>query len=191
MSGAIPEKSLMQVITQTIDTFTTDGKNYDALINVLSLICLITILNRNHSQPSQVTATAAGNPLQKLLGELTKGDGHSGGPSPDMLMSLLPLLNNPQLKSKLNPSNIAAIMGLVNSMGGNTTEKQEQAKPEKNTSKTEIKQDDPTAATVTTSAPVTPAAAVTTSAESPANVAENEDADRKGLGRYLNWKTNF
>lgn len=183
MSGPITEKSLMQVITQTIDTLSSGEKNYDVLINILSLICLITILNRSQSHTVQNTTLTSGNPLQKILGELTKGDGHSGGPSPEMLMSLLPLLNNPQVKSKLNPTNIAAIMGLVNSMGG-SSDKQEALKPEKATPKTETKQDE---------APISPAAAVTTAAETfpPKPPAESEDSDRKALGRYLNWKTNF
>lgn len=188
MSGPTTEKSLMQVITQTIDSLSSDGKNYDALINILSLICVITILNRSQSQQTQTAVTTA-NPLQKLLSELNKGDGHSNGPSPDMLMSLLPLLNSPQLKSKLNPSNIAAIMGLVNSIGG-SSEKQDPAKPDKENQKPESK---PTDSHTTSVEAVAPAAAVTASSETsaPRNTPEADDHDKKGLGRYLNWKTNF
>jgi hypothetical protein len=181
MSGDTPERPLMQIVSQIIDAFSTDGKNYDTLINVLSLICLITILGRGNAQPTQSTASATGNPLHKILGELSKGDGNSSGPSPDMLMSLLPLLNSPQLKSKLNPSNIATIMGLVNSLGGNSGDKQETAKPEKASPKVDARQNDPPAAAITAS----------TSTPNEKSSLDSEDEDKKGLGRYLNWKTNF
>lgn len=183
MSGDTPDKSLLQVVSRVIDTLTTDTKSYDTLISVLSLVCLVTILNRNQSQAMPVsTPIASGNPLQKILGELTKGDGGgSGGPSPDMLMSLLPLINSPQLKSKLNPSNIATIMSLVNSLGGGSTDKSDSAKQEKVSAKAESKPED------------TPAAAVTASSEisSEKQNSDSEDGDKKSLGRYLNWKTNF
>lgn len=180
MSADTPDKSLLQVVSRVIETLTTDSRSYDTLISVLSLICLVSILNRNQSQSSQTTAPMTGNPLQKILGELTKGDG-GGGPSPDMLMSLLPLINSPQLKSKLNPSNIATIMSLVNSLGGSGTDKSESIKPEKASQKPETRPSE------------TPAAAVTASADinNEKQNPELEDGDKKGLGRYLNWKTNF
>lgn len=192
MTAANSEKSLMQVITQIIDTLTNDEKNYDAIVNILSLICLITILNRNKSQPLAIN-TVTSNPLQKLLGELAKGtDNHSGGPSPDILMSFLPLLNSPQLKSKLNPSNIAAIMSLINGMNGTISNKQDQPKSDKN-QKDDNTQDEHPAATTSPKAEITPVAAVTTSIESPVTTTnpDSEETAKKGLGRYLNWKTSF
>jgi len=128
--------SLLQTITHILNTSAHEGSGYDTLISLLSLLCMLHILER--LQPpaaapiSQNIQTAAQvNPLQKILGELTKSvDGSGGGPSPDMLMSLLPLLNNPQLKSALNPSNISNILGLINSLGGsNTKEKPEKKEP--------------------------------------------------------------
>lgn len=182
MTADTPDKSLLQLVSRVIDTLTTDNRSYDTLISILSLICLVSILNRNQNQAVQTTTPMTGNPLQKILGELTKGDGGGGsGPSPDMLMSLLPLLNSPQLKSKLNPSNISTIMSLVNSLGGSGTDKSDSAKPEKPSSKVETRPEE------------TPAAAVTASANIHAEkqITDIEDGDKKGMGRYLNWKTNF
>lgn len=181
MPNESPNNSLLRTITHMLDTITNEGNGYDTLINVLSLLCLLHILNR--AQPStaapmsQITTPAAStNPLQKILGELTKStDGTGGGPSPDMLMTLLPLLNNPQVKSKLNPANISNILGLMNSFGGNND------KPEVNKSDKSDKKEPP-------------AAAVTSSlAEKPphVHVTDSDEQDKKELGRSLNWKTNF
>ncbi|MEN6414454.1 MAG: hypothetical protein ABFC84_17085 [Veillonellales bacterium] len=177
MSNDTPDKSLIQTITRMIDSFTNDSMNSETFISALSLLCLLSILNR--SQPSSVQSVAPANhiSLQKILGELTKSD-NSGGPSPDMLMTLLPLLNSPQLKAKLNPANITAILGLVNSLGGNSSDKHDAAKQD----------------TANEAKPESPAAAVTTSAASSSsekNIAEPEESDKKPLGRYLNWKSNF
>lgn len=174
MPNESPNKSLLSTIINMIDTIAHEGNGYDTLINLLSLLCLLSILSRLQPptlSPSPQTSQPmpATNPLQKILGDLTKSmDGTSGGggPSPDMLMSLLPLLNNPQVKSKLNPANISNILGLMNNLGSNTTtnDKPESPKPEK----TEKKE---------TTTPI-------------AN-ADASDQDKKELGRSLNWKTNF
>lgn len=174
MPNESPNKSLLQTIINMIDTIAHEGNGYDTLINILSLLCLLSILSRLQSspltpssQPVQPTPTA--NPLQKILGDLTKnmdGVGGGGGPSPDMLMSLLPLLNNPQVKSKLNPANISNILGLMNNLGGssNANDKTESSKPEKPEKKA-------------------PPAPITNT--------DANDQDKKELGRSLNWKTNF
>jgi hypothetical protein len=179
--------TLLQSITHMIDSAANEGTGYDTLIHILSLLCILHILNRTQpstaapviqNSPAAAPTPAPTNPLQKLLGELTKsgGDGGGGGPSPDMLMSLLPLLNNPQIKSKLNPANISSILGVLGNLGGGNSDKVEEGKPEKAGKK------DPPAAAVTsslansslhTSPPVGP------------------DTDKKDLGRSLNWKTTF
>jgi len=155
---------------------------------------LFTILNRNqHFQGNLTTSTPTGNPLQKLLGELGKGE---SGPSADTLMSLLPLLNSPQIKSKLNPTTIAAILGLVNNFGntsGNNEKEQGKEKKEK-TEKTEIRH----------SGEDTPAAAVTTGnidkglmfannnvLAGTQNSVETLSEEKKALSRFLNWKNSF
>jgi hypothetical protein len=180
MSNGTPEKTLLQSIIRLLDTTATDG-SYDNLVHVLSLLCILTILNRNPSQAVQSASppTSTGSPIQKLLGELTKGD-NSGGPSVDTLMSLLPLLNSPQLKSKLNASNMSSILGLINSLGGSNHEKQDASKSEKHT---EVKPDSKKEA---------PAAAVTDSIPIPLKTDPDSDEDSKrNSGRYLNWKTSF
>lgn len=189
MPNESSNRSLLQTIITMIDTLIHEGNGYDTLINILSLLCLLSILNRLQppalppiSQTSQPTATT--NPLQKILGDLTKGmDGSgSGGPSPDMLMSLLPLLNNPQVKSKLNPANISNILGLMNNLGGTSgNDKPESPKPEK-TEKNEKKEKKEPPAAVTPSLTEQPTHA--------SNIDSN-DPDKKDLGRSLNWKTNF
>lgn len=125
MPNDSPNHSLLQTVIHMINTTTSEGNGYDTLIHVLSLLCLLQILNRTQPVAAVVPAaqhtgqTAPANPIQKILGELTKGgDQSGGGPSPDVLMSLLPLLNNPQIKSKLNPANISTILGLMNNLGG-------------------------------------------------------------------------
>lgn len=184
MSNENSNKSLLQTILTIIDALTHEGKNYDILVNVLSLLCLLSILNR--LQPSPEVApilavpqpTTTTNPLQKILGDLTKSmdsSGGGGGPSPDMLMSLLPLLNNPQIKSKLNPANISNLLGLMNNLGGsNTNDKPEPPKPEKK----EKKEPPPTAPP-------------STHTEQPTPTSSTNDTERKELGGSLNWKTNF
>lgn len=185
MSNGTPDKTLLQSIIRILDTTSSEG-SYDTLINVLSLLCIITILNKNQTPAAQSVSTAAttGSPIQKLLGELTKGDGggSNGGPSMDTLMSLLPLLNSPQLKSKLNPGNMSSILGLINSLGGgNNNDKHDSGKsekPEKSEQKPEQKKE-------------TPAAAVTDSMPLQIERPEIDEDAKRTTGRYLNWKTSF
>lgn len=170
MPNESPNNSLLQTVTHMIDTTINEGTGYDTLIHVLSLLCLLQILNRTHSATpvpmlQNIPQASSTNPLQKLLGDLTKGgDQSGGGPSPDMLMSLLPLLNNPQIKSKLNPANISTILGLMNNLGGSNNND----KPDKK---------EPPAATVNHPAPT--------------NAPPPDEQEQKELGRSLNWKTNF
>lgn len=183
MPNESPNNSLLQTVTNMINNIANEGNGYDTLINLLSLLCLLLILNRTQpamsAPPSQsLPPTASTNPLQKILGELTKStDGSAAGPSPDMLMSLLPLLNNPQVKSKLNPANISSILGMLSNFGGGgNNDKLEGTK----TDKPEKKEP--------------PAAAVTSSlAENPThvNATHSDEQDKKDLGRSLNWKSNF
>lgn len=190
MSNESCNKPLLQTIITMVDTLSHERNGYDTLITILSLLCLLSILNRLQPSPSTQNpilqssqSPTATNPLQKILGDLTKNmDGSSGGgggPSPDMLMSLLPLLNNPQVKSKLNPANISNILGLINNLGGSNTDKPEPPKSEKNEKK-EKKE----SSTATTSPPLT---------EQPPqmNNTDTNDPDKKELSRSLNWKTNF
>lgn len=170
MPNESPNSSLLQTITRMIDTMVNEGTGYDTLIHILSLLCLLHILNRTQSSTTTPASpnnlpTNSTNPLQKILGELTKGgDQSGGGPSPDMLMSLLPLLNNPQIKSKLNPSSISSILGLINNLGvGSNNDKPEKKEP--------------------------PAATVNHPAPTPATHLDEDE--KKELGRSLNWKTNF
>lgn len=144
----IGSSSLLSSITRLLDNSISAGTGLDQLITVLSLLCLISIVSRNQtiSQPSHLQAAGNnGNPLHKLLGDLTKGGGGDGGGlSPDSLMSLLPLLNSPQLKSKLNPSTIGSVLGLINNLGGlGSSSPQEKTK---NDTKTETKTEIPKAA---------------------------------------------
>ncbi|MBP2629189.1 MAG: hypothetical protein H6Q68_3900 [Firmicutes bacterium] len=183
MPNESPNNSLLQTVTNMINNIANEGNGYDTLINVLSLLCLLLILNRTQPSmsaplPQSISPTTSTNPLQKILGELTKNtDGSNGGPSPDMLMSLLPLLNNPQVKSKLNPTNISSILGMLGNLGGGSNnDKSEVTK----TDKPEKKEP--------------PAAAVTSSLaehSTPVNVSHSDEQDNKDLGRSLNWKSNF
>lgn len=171
MPNDSPNNSLLQTVTQMLNTIVSEGAGYDTLFNVLSLLCLLLILNR--TQPVAPTSmsqlsppTNSANPLQKIIGDLTKNlDGTGGGgPSPDMLMSLLPLLNSPQIKAKLNPANISNILGLMNNLGGGGSSDRKEP----------------------------PAAGTTSAAAQPPTPTTNvQEIEKKELGRSLNWKTNF
>ena len=191
MPNESTNNSLLPTITNMINKIVNEGNDSDTLISILSLLSLILILNRIQpsmsmplSQSISPAVSATTNPLQKILGELTKsGDGSGGGPSPDMLMSLLPLLNNPQVKSKLNPANISSILGMLGNLSGGG-DKPEGPKTEKNevpkTDKPQKKQPDPTAEASSVSDNPTPI-----------NVTHSDEQDNKDLGRSLNWKSNF
>lgn len=88
--------------------------------------------------------------------------------SQDMLATLLPLLNNPQVKSKLTPSNISMIMGLLNNWGNPGVEKPNKALTSQN--------DAPPA---------------TSSISNTYQEGQADQEEKKEVGRYLNWKTNF
>jgi hypothetical protein len=182
MANEIADNSgtIMQSVTRMLNNTVNEGADYDTLIHVLSLVCLVSILNRSQTPAAQAPAAAApaGNPLTKLLGDLTKGEG--GGT--ETLMSLLPLLNNPQIKSKLNPATLSAVFGLLNNLGdkGDKSDKQE-AKAEKAEEKAEARR------------PAPPAAALTSSENLPPQLDDPEapEGERRNIGRYLNWKSNF
>ena len=181
MPNESSNNSLLQTIAHMIDTAANEGTGYDPLIHVLSLLCILHILHR--TQPSTAAPLTqsesvpnATNPLHKILGELTKNSDGAGGASPDMLMTLLPLLNNPQIKSKLNPTNITNILGLLSNLGGGNADKSQGTKQDKSEKK------DPPAAAVTSSLSEQPSHTNTINPSSP---------DTKDLGRSLNWKTTF
>lgn len=176
--------SLLPSVTRMVESAVNDGAGYETLIPVLSLLCLVSILGYGQPRAAQTAAAApvsGASPLQKLLGDLAKGDG-SSGIGPDTLVSLLPLLNSPQIKSKLNPATIGAVMSLLGNIGDKgETAKQDKGgeKPEKSEEKRVVPP--PTAATATT---------IEAIAEKQENQ-ETGELDKKGLGKYLNWKSNF
>lgn len=208
------DKNSFQSIMRMVDSLSSTG-NYDTIINILSLMCLFSVLNRNtgtQSAGAPVEAASGGgtNPLQKILGELTKGDGAGalggalGGPlggalgaalgSPDMLMSLLPLLNNPQIKSKLNPANIASVMGMLNNLGGSGGEKTDAQKGkvekfEKQEKKTP-NPETPDIAPIEQPTPPPPESLIPKLVEVKNDIPEKEPEKKPG-SRFLNWKTNF
>ena len=202
--------SLMQVIVKLMYNCVTEGRNYNTIIDILALVCLVSILSK-HASPTIAAPVNQNNqqtnPLQKVLGELSKGD----GPGPESLMSLLPLLNSPQMKSKLNPSTISTLLGLMNSLG--SADKNEKAEKTEKAAKQnkEAKESQDTQSKETTSisindtAPTTAiqlptdedGAAVVTEAqvlnankESDFSLRDTEH-DRKYTGKALNWKGNF
>lgn len=190
------DKGLLHTATRMLDIAVSEGTGYDTFINVLSLLCLLSILNRNQPVPQQASVPAPGNPLQKLIGELSKGD--SGGPSPDALMSLLPLLNSPQLKSKINPGTIAAMMGLLNNMGGSSSNDKSESKAEKAEKAEKTEKPDrtvPKQDVVENKAENKndlPAAAIMTQEITAENHADlHNEPEKRTPGRYLNWKSSF
>lgn len=190
--------SLLGSITRMLDANSSAGTGSDNLITVLALLCLFSIVNKNNavSQPVLNQQATNSNPLHKLLGELTKGgDGGGGGSggsgfSPDTLMSLLPLLNSPQLKSKLNPGTISTVLGLLNNLGGLGGMAQDKPKAEPRPEP----QKQPRESEPVPSAPVADLQPVPTLKQQPIPAQEAEEPDEqdgKNFGRYLNWKNNF
>ncbi len=178
--------SLAYSILQMIQAALTGSMPFNNLTHILSLLCLLSILQRMPQeqvspipppQNAQGVSGSTGDALQRMLGQLTKSEGGSG----DALMNLLPLLNNPQLKSKMTPTNMATILGLINTMGAMSDNKPEKDDKEKND-----KNDSP-AATVTTDLPaVEPTVATFEEQQVPLIEALVPEKPR-----YLEWKSNF
>lgn len=175
------DKSLLQTILSLLDVLSSHKTEGQSWIHLLSLLCIFTILNQ--PSPSPAAASPSANPLQKLLGDLVKGAGSGGGGAigaggADTLLSLLPLLNNPQLKSKLNPANIAAVMNIVQNLTGS-------APPSANKPTASAPAAEPQAASIAPAAePPTP---VPPAAPPPAPPKPNPSPN----GRYLDWKSSF
>ncbi|TWH48866.1 hypothetical protein [Sporomusa sp. KB1] len=185
--------SLLSSITRMLDTSVTTGTGLDSIITIISLLCLFSIMTRTQAvrEPQQIKPATTSNPLHKLLGDLAKG-GDGGGFSPDTLLSLLPLLNNPQLKSKLNPSTIGTVMGLINNLGGlggsnpphEKGEPETKGEPHTKASKQPTESEPPPPANAVQQPPL--------KKQPPPQPSEDVDeAEEKNYGRYLNWKNNF
>lgn len=173
--------SLPHAILRMLETVLTGGMTFDTLTNILALLCLVNILQRSQPAPAIASPPPANtqnaNPLHRVLGDLMKNE---GGGSGDMLGTLLPLLNNPQIKSKLTPGNIATVLGLMNTLGGAGDSKQEKSDKTK-----QENNKDTLAATITSHPEVN---ALRAPAE-PAPETHLDEAPSKG--QYLHWKTNF
>lgn len=124
MAGDLEKTSLIQSVIRLMDISISDGSNLETLKSILALLCLLSITTENQTVTVRESQNINSNtsPLQKILNQLSGGTSdNSNSPSPDMLMTLLPLLNNSQVKNKLsqlNPATIAAIVGMMNNMGG-------------------------------------------------------------------------
>jgi hypothetical protein len=177
-------QSFLPIIARLLESAVTDGKDYEPIIDLLSLLCLMTIVSHSHRQekhtpnlsaaPSPASPAAAGNSLQDTLAHLLKSApaGGNSGPGPESLMTLLPLLNNPQIKAKMTPANMAAIMGLLNHMGAGSSDNK--------------KAEPPASSPPPESA--APPAATTNQPPLPTEPPLEQDPPSS---RYLNWKTNF
>ncbi len=171
------DKSFLQTILSLLDVLSSHKTEGQSWIHLLSLLCIFTILN----QPTANTVSSAQpvNPLQKLLSDLTKGASQNGGlGGADTLLSLLPLLNNPQIKSKLNPTNIAAMMNVVQNLTNSAA-----APPAKNTVPSPDIQSAPTG-----TVPAQPPAPPMTPPEPTPSVSKPNSVP---TNRYLDWKSSF
>lgn len=179
--------SLSYTMLQVIQAALTGSIPFDSLIRLLSLMCLLSIVQQMPPQsaappaPSSAAAgTQGGDTLQKLIGQLAKTDTSGTG---DTLTGLLPLLNNPQLKSKMTPANMATILSLLstmNAVGGDKSDKSDKEKE-----KSSVGKESP-AATVTEELP----AVHSTSVEDLGEHADHQPPFQEKQ-RYLEWKTNF
>lgn len=159
-------QSIMLHIARLLEAAFTNTISYDTLITLLSLLCIFSVLNKNSSIPvvkSAATSPTA-NSVQKMLGDIMKGD---GAPGPEALMALLPLLNNPQLKSKLNPATLSAMLSLMNNLGQNHFDKDKNK--DKDAKTNEAQQ----------------------TAQQEIDSADNQKAATQSSQGSLNWKQNF
>lgn len=204
------DRNFPQAIIKLIDSLSAN-ENYDTLIQILALLCVFSIANRPSSNQPTLVNAAPESPLQKLIGDFSKGA------SPDMLSTLLPLLGNSQVKSKLNPANLTSIISMINNLAGGF--KQPPAKPTESTASAippaanntspqpSVQTTVQTAKPPETCAPV-PAAALppsdkqaapvvpmvpTTATTSALPAAEDSQpaVAKPPNNRHLNWKTNF
>lgn len=199
MAGDNTERSgsLLSTVTMFIENHLQQGSiTFDTLITILSLTCLLTILNRTAFETTVQTrpATGAGNNMQKLLTDLLKSGG--GNNTSESLMALLPLLNNPQIKNKLNPATLVSILELLSKFNAEKGDKNEE-KDEKTAYKQnplENKQADvspPTCATENAPAPSPPPSPAATAAAAATPAEQSVPATQKGMGKYLNWKNSI
>ena len=182
-----PPASLSYTMLQVIQAALTGSIPFDSLIRLLSLMCLLSIVQQMPSQsaappaPSSTAAgTQGGDTLQKLISQLAKTDTSGTG---DTLTGLLPLLNNPQVKSKLTPANMATILGLLSTMNAVSGDKSDKGDKEKE--KSSVSKESP-AATVTEELPTVH----TISAQELGEHADHPPPFQEKQ-RYLEWKTNF
>lgn len=203
MAGDTNEKpsSLLQTVTTLIENHLQQGPHtYDALITIMSLTCLLTILNRafDDHQVQARPVSAPVNNMQKLLTDLVKGDGGHG--APEALMALLPLLNSPQFKNKLNPATLTSLLGLLSNLNVDKSDKGD--KEDKCAEKTAYKQNigenkkadasPPAPAAEPAPAPSPPMPPAATAAASTVPVDEQPAPPaHKGMGKYLNWKNSL
>lgn len=176
------DRSLIQTILSLLDVLSSHKTEGRSWIHLLSLLCIFTIVSQENNPP-QSQSSASVNPLQNLLGDLLKGTAthkSSDNAPANTLMSLLPLLNSPQLKSKLTPSNIATVMNVMQNL---TTA------PASSDEKT-TKSPPPSSPQTTSTSPVPPLEAPSASQTAPPPSTPAKTATPTGE-RYLDWKNSF
>ena len=198
MAADTPHSSgpLPQTVTMHIENHLQQGPHtYDALITVMSLTCLLSILSHafDNTQTQSRPVAAPVNNMQKLLTDLVKSEGGGHG-TPEALMTLLPLLNSPQLKNKLNPATLTSLLGLLSNLNTDKSDKDEEKAAYKQNTGENKKADASPPPAVTEDAPAPspppPPAATTAAASVPADEQPVPPA-RKGMGKYLNWKNSL
>lgn len=168
------DKSLLQTILTLLDVLSSHKSEGKSWIHLLSLLCIFAILHQENTA-SPCPQSSSANPLQSLLGDVLKGTSttkSSDSPAANTLLSLLPLLNSPQIKSKLNPANIAAVMNVMQ----NLTATPNNEKPPKSTS--------PSTSPSTQPSP-------TAAATPPPNESASPKSAPSSPERYLDWKNSF
>ena len=178
------DRSTLQTILTLLDVLSSHKSEGQSWIHLLSLLCIFTILNQPTASASASSDPPA-NPLQKLLGDLTKGAG-SGASGGDTLLSLLPLLNSPQLKSKLNPSSIAAMMNIVQNLTGTQAVSPAKSSPPPAVTDTQSIPTPPAPSSSSPQPEPTPPPAPTP----PASMSPSKSEIPAG-GRFLDWKSSF
>lgn len=169
------DRSFFQTILTLLDVLSSHKTEGRSWIHLLSLLCIFTILQQE-STTDPAPHPTTGNPLQNLLGDLLKSTSPAKSndtPTTNTLLSLLPLLNSPQIKSKLNPANIAAVMNVVQNLTTAPTTTNDKITKTPETAPAPPPQNDDVA-----SAPIT----------APAPSTKHKSTSNE---RYLDWKSSF
>lgn len=182
MNNENQETPVLQATLRMIDNLLAESASQPTLLPILSVLCLITILERTQPIDKIPVYIPPSGPVQTPPPEPARTTTTNEPPLQDMLLSLLPLLNTPQLKSKITPSNISNLLNILSIANNSTKSDHSYAQAEKTNTHSAGKKEIPlTTETVEKAA----------NSDSNIDLSNAQSSDKKLANGNLNWKTNF